>query len=255
MALVRGHVLAFGLGRPDRAIQALERAAAELPPAQRWALDGARSLYGALAGDFDAAIAAASRVLDNDDADDDARLSAHVNLTLGRSLRGDVAGIEHQLAAGEALIQELELPHPLASDQLASTRLNALLAQGGLAEAQRRATAVPEDASPLVQTWAGVALAMVGQRRAAVELHVRAVQAFAIADPLRLAAQAQALLVMHRAQDGIVDEESRSLLAAAGEAAGDETRLRCWVQRAEVWCAAAQGRSAEAAAPGGARRR
>ncbi len=246
VALVRGDVLAFGLGRPGDAIRLLEQVADELPQELRSGLDGARSLYGALAGDFDAAIAAASQVLGNDDADDDVRLGAYVNLTVARTVRGDLAGIDDQLEAAEALVQALDLPHPLASDQLSGTGFNTLVAQGRLGEARRRAAALPPDASPLLLTWAGVALGMAGQRRAAIDLHERAVEVFATADPLRLAAQAQALLVMHRAQDGAVDRESRSLLAAAGQAAGDETRLRCWVQRAEVWCAAAQGRSAEA---------
>ncbi len=247
VALVRGHVLAFGLGRADDAIRLLEETANDLPPELRWGLDGARSLYGALAGDFEAAITAASRVLANDDADDEVRLGALVNLTVARSVRGDLADIGQQVDAGLALVDSIDLPHPLAADQLAATRLNSLLAAGRLDEARREAERrLTDDASPLLLTWSGVVLGMVGQRRAAEAAERRAVEMFATADPLRLAPQAQSLLVMHRAQGGTVDDVSRSMLAAAGAAAGQETRLRCWVERAEVWCAAAMGRTAEA---------
>jgi DNA-binding NarL/FixJ family response regulator len=252
-ALVHGQVLGFVLGRADDAATMLERTAAQLPDAFRWQVDAERALYGAIAGDFSATFEAASAVLANEGASEEARIGAFVNLTLVQSVTGLLAELDGNVDAGLVAVDASPLPPPLAVEQLEMNRLHGWCAAGRLREAEHHSRARLASAerigatSPMYLTWHSLMLGMRGQLVEAISAEQRALELFDGGDPLRLRPQALAMLAMHRTQAGQASVGSQQDLARARDAAGAETRLLFWVDRATAWSLVADGTLEDAA--------
>ncbi len=251
VARVRGHVLAFLLGRPDEAATVLQVARDGLPEALRWQLDTEGSLYSAIAGNFADTVTAATAALANPDTLPLARITAHTNLSLARAMTGRLTDFDETTRQGELLAGRHRAEALMAVDQLASNRLAALAAAGRLTEAEHmcasRTRTDTDGIGPasLWLAWHGLMLGMQGRLREAIQLQARALAAMEESDPYRLRSQSVGMWLMHQAQAGAFPDDADGHLDRAWSEAGGETRLAVWVGRAQAWLAA---RSPEAAA-------
>ena len=258
VALALGHALAFVGRRPDSAAAVLVEAANKLDPGPlRARLDAERSLYGAIAGDFQAVFEATEAVLGNRNTPDLTLLTAHVNLGLARAMTARLDGFDDDTDTALRLAREHAGEVPLAADQLGLNRVAAWNAAGRLVEAEQYARDRVQDSdaadtpNPLWLAWFGYALGQRGQLAEAIEVQQRAVDLLEEVDPFRLHAQSVGLLALHRAQSRALPDDITDALDAAEQEAGGETRLAVFVGRARAWvnaCAGELGTAAELAA-------
>ncbi|MCO8129431.1 LuxR C-terminal-related transcriptional regulator [Acidimicrobiia bacterium EGI L10123] len=242
-ALIRGHVLAFLLGRPDEAATVLRETRDSLPAALRWQVDTEGSLYSAIAGNFTDTVTAATAALASPEIPPPARITAHTNLSLAQAMTGRLADFDERMRQGEELAHRHRTEAVMAVDQLASNRLAALTAEGRLADAERACTtrtwADRRGGAPasLRLVWHGMVLGMQGRLTEATRLQARALAVLEKDDPFRLRSQSVGIWVMHQAQAGQPPEDAADHLDQASFEAGLETRLAVWVGRGRAWLA------------------
>ncbi len=252
LAMERGHVLAFVLGRPAAAVDELARAEAGLPAQWQGVLQAQRSLYAAIAGDFTAARDAAAQTLANPESPGPARTTAYVNVTLADAMTGRLAGIDATARDGRELARAHSAELPLALTQIDINLATAHTAAGRLADLDARLHSAVDPAEgrppdPMSLVWLGIVLGMrglLGEAAAAVD---RALEVYTLGDPFRLRPQGVGIGVMLRAQAGGVGPADEELLHQAAAQAGDETRLAVWIERGRAWLTAGTDPAAGAA--------
>lgn len=250
LTLARGHTLAFGLGRPHDAAEALRTASLSLPDRLRWPLDAERAIYTAFAGNFGATFDAATAAIENPDTPEPALAIAHVNLSLALAMTAQVDRFYPIVERGKDLASGRKGENPLALDQLGLAEASALVTAGRIEDARALCMSRIEGESSTAQmwhAWLGITLGLQGRVTEATETLGRTLQTFDSADPFRLRPQAVGLDVMHRAQLGPCDPEETRRIDEAREAARGETRLAVWIERGAAWLAALEDPSAAAA--------
>jgi DNA-binding CsgD family transcriptional regulator len=244
VAIVRGHVWAFLLGRVDDAIELLRSAAAALPDGLRAPLDADRSLYGAMQGSLRDTIEAAENVRSNPSATDLTKLRAMTNLTLARTLVGQLEGLAPVVDEALELAAQQRWVRPLAGFQNELTRANSLFLSGRIAEAIDYSSRRPEESSaephPVWQEWQALMLDVAGRLEEAARLQRRAVDGLGRADPFGLTAQSVGMLGMHHGQMGQVPADLPARVEEAESQAGGEFRLVLWTGRGKAWLASVQ---------------
>lgn len=239
VALARSHALAFGSQRFAEATRTLIEARTTVPADLRPRLDVERALIHAMAGDFRAVLDAAGAVLEEPSSSSLVRVGAHVSLALAQAMLGLVEQCEATVQLGRPLV-ELHIDElPMASAQLELADLAAGTAAGRLDVVERacrdRAGLDGSQPHPLFAAWLAIVLDIRGDLAAASWAAQRSLGLLAAGDPFRQRSQVVGIATLAMAQTGAVSKDQRRLLQSAAGEAGDETRLRVWIERAVAW--------------------
>lgn len=241
LALVRAHNLAFGLGQIGAALGLLASTADLVDDAARWRLQADRSLYSAIVGDFTETLVAARATLDDPRTPPGARCAASVNLTLAQAMTGQLDDFDSTIDVGLRLAQQHSAELPLAREQILIAGCAGWLIAGRVEQARAGALGELGDAAhaetdrPMAATWLAIIHGLDGHFGEADRWIERALAAYQRDDPFRLGSQAIGIGVLHRAQSGRLRPGDAAALDRAQDDAGDETRLRIWVDRARSW--------------------
>lgn len=239
VALVRSHALAFGLRRFDEATEMLRQVRVEVPADVRPRLDVERALLHAMAGDFRGVLDAAHAVLGEPASSSLVRVGAHVNLALAQAMLGLVDECDATVHAGRPLVELHREELPMASTQLELAHLAAATAAGRIPDVEiacrERAHLDGPQPHPLFVAWLAIVLDLRGDLVAADRAAQLSYRLLAAGDPFRQRGQVLAIATLPSAQMGPVPDDRERRLREAAVEAGDETRLRIWIDRALAW--------------------
>lgn len=242
---IRGHNLAFGLGRIDEARDSYATAATEIDdPDLRARLNNERAMISGISGDFADVEEASNQVLDDPNTSDMSRAAAYVGLTVAYGMTGDSDGMDACIDDARDVAERASRVLPFASDQVEIMMVMSLINGGRLREALQLAGQLVEDGQrppAMVSTLLGaqtLTLIERGRLRQALESAALTMQAYQDSDPFGLQSQTLGLSALARGQSGDADADE----ALSGlDREQLVPRLGIWVARGRGWSAAARG--------------